>query len=83
MTTLYQKVGDNMTQEIASENLVSTLQGFKLKAKDAGSIVDKFNEVAKHVLAKLVVIRGVKTLWITILVKGWGHRRPRKDFIFA
>lgn len=46
MTTLYQKVGDNMTQETASENLVSTLQGFKLKAKDAGSIVDKFNEVA-------------------------------------
>lgn len=46
MTTLYQKVGDDMTQESASENLISTLQGFKLKAKDAGSIVDKFNEVA-------------------------------------
>lgn len=46
MTTLYQKVGDNMTQESASENLISTLQGFKLKAKDAGSIVDKFNEVS-------------------------------------
>lgn len=83
MTTLYQKVGDDMTQKTASENLISTLQGFKLKAKDAGSIVDKINEVAKHVLAKLVVIRGVKTLWITILVKEWGHWRPRKDFIFA
>ena len=46
MTTLYQKVGDDMTQETASENLISTLQGFKLKAKDAGSIVDKINEVA-------------------------------------
>lgn len=46
MTTLYQKVGDNMTQESASENLISTLQGFKLKAKDAGSIVDKINEVS-------------------------------------
>lgn len=45
MTTLYQKVGDNMTQESASENLISTLQGFKLKAKDAGSIVDRINEV--------------------------------------
>lgn len=46
MTTLYQKVGDNMTQESASENLISTLQGFKLKAKDAGSIVDRINEVS-------------------------------------
>lgn len=46
MTTLYQKVGDDMTQKTASENLISTLQGFKLKAKDAGSIVDKINEVS-------------------------------------
>lgn len=46
MTTLYQKVGDDMTQESASENLISTLQGFKLKAKDAGSIVDRINEVS-------------------------------------
>lgn len=35
-----------MTQESASENLISTLQGFKLKAKDAGSIVDRINEVS-------------------------------------
>lgn len=35
-----------MTQESASENLISTLQGFKLNAKDAGSIVDKINEVS-------------------------------------
>ncbi len=28
VTTLYQRVGDNMTQESASESLVSTLQGF-------------------------------------------------------
>lgn len=46
ITTLYQKVGDDMTQESASENLISTLQGFKLKAKDAGSIVDRINEVS-------------------------------------
>lgn len=48
MTTLYQKVGDNMTQETASQNLISTLQGFQLDAKDAGSIIDKFNEVANN-----------------------------------
>lgn len=44
-TTLYQKVGDNMTQESASESLISTLQGFQLEASEAESIVDKFNEV--------------------------------------
>ena len=45
ITTLYQRVGDNMTQEKASESLVSTLQGFKLDADEATHIVDAFNEV--------------------------------------
>lgn len=45
ITTLYQRVGDNMTQESASKNLVSTLQGFKLNADEAEHIVDSFNEV--------------------------------------
>lgn len=45
ITTLYQKVGDNMTQETASKSLVSTLQGFDMQADQAESIVDKFNEV--------------------------------------
>lgn len=45
VTTLYQKVGDNMTQETASQSLVSTLQGFNMQADQAESIVDKFNEV--------------------------------------
>lgn len=58
ITTLYQKVGDNMTQESASQGLVSTLQGFQLDASEAGSVLDKINEVAK-MLAKLVVIQGV------------------------
>lgn len=44
-TTLYQRVGDNMTQETASESLISTLQGYQLDASEAESIVDKFNEV--------------------------------------
>ena len=46
VTTLYQRVGDNMTQETASENLISTLQGFQLDASQATSVIDKFNEVA-------------------------------------
>lgn len=45
ITTLYQKVGDNMTQQSASESLISTLQGFQLDASEAERIVDKFNEV--------------------------------------
>lgn len=48
ITTLYQRVGDNMTQEKASESLVSTLQGFKLDADEATHIVDAFNEVGNN-----------------------------------
>ena len=48
VTTLYQKVGDNMTQETASQSLVSTLQGFNIQASQAESIIDKFNEVSNN-----------------------------------
>lgn len=44
-TTLYQKVGDNMTQETASSSLISTLKGFQFDASEAGHIIDSFNEV--------------------------------------
>lgn len=37
-----------MSTETASENLISTLQGFQLDASKAESIIDKFNEVANH-----------------------------------
>lgn len=47
-TQLYVNVGDNMSTETASENLISTLQGFQLDASKAESIIDKFNEVANH-----------------------------------
>lgn len=47
-TQLYVNVGDNMSTETASENLISTLQGFQLDANKAESIIDKFNEVANH-----------------------------------
>lgn len=46
VTTLLTKVGDNMTQESASQGLISTLKGFDLTADKAQSIVDKVNEVA-------------------------------------
>lgn len=48
VTSLYQNVGDNMTQESASQSLISTLQGFQLDASEAESIIDKFNEVANN-----------------------------------
>ena len=44
-TQLYQNVGDNMTQETASESLISTLKGFQMDASEAESVVDRFNEV--------------------------------------
>lgn len=48
ITTLYQRVGDNMTQESASKSLVSTLQGFQMDAEQAQHIVDAFNEVGNN-----------------------------------
>ena len=48
VTTLYQTVGDNMTQESASQSLVSMLQGFQMDASQAERIVDSVNEVANN-----------------------------------
>lgn len=42
---LYKNVGDGITAETASEDLVSTMKAFKIEAQDAISVVDKFNEV--------------------------------------
>ena len=46
MTTLLQRVGDNMTQETSSSGLISALKGFQLEADQAQRIVDVANEVA-------------------------------------
>lgn len=46
VTTLLQRVGDNMTQETSSSGLISTLKGFQLEADQARRIVDVANEVA-------------------------------------
>ena len=47
-TTLFKNVGDNMTADDASSYMISTLQGFQLKASDAIDIIDKYNEVANN-----------------------------------
>lgn len=46
ITTLLQRVGDNMTQESSASGLISTLKGFGKDADEAKSIVDMVNEVA-------------------------------------
>ena len=48
VTTILQTVGDNMTQESASEGLVSILQGFQLDSSTALRVVDSINEVANR-----------------------------------
>lgn len=48
VTQLYVNVGDNMSAETASENLISTLQGFQLEAEDSERIIDMFNEVSNN-----------------------------------
>ena len=45
---LYKNVGDGVSIDDANASLISTLRGFKLEAKDAESIIDKFNEVANN-----------------------------------
>lgn len=46
VTTLLEKVGDNMTQESASSGLTSTLKGFQKTADEAQKIVDAANAVS-------------------------------------
>lgn len=46
ITTLLQRVGDNMTQESSASGLISTLKGFGKEADEAKSMVDMVNEVA-------------------------------------
>ena len=49
IAVLYKNVGDGIDIDEANSSLVSTLQGFQMEASEAIDIVDKFNEVAKHV----------------------------------
>lgn len=45
VATLYKNVGDGISAETAAEDIISTMKAFKIEAKDAIKIVDKFNEV--------------------------------------
>lgn len=47
-TALYQTVGDNMTQESASEYMTSIMKGYQYDADQSESIIDKVNEVANN-----------------------------------
>ena len=48
-----------MSTETASQYMISTLQGFQLGVDKAEEITDKYNEVAKQLLAKRTVMCGV------------------------
>lgn len=45
---IYKNVGDGISIDEANEYLISSLQGFQLKAQDAMKIVDVYNEVANN-----------------------------------
>lgn len=47
VATLYKNVGDGISIETASEDIVSTMKAFKIEASDAITIIDKLNEVGK------------------------------------
>ena len=47
IATIYQNVGDGITETQASEDLVSVMKAFNIQAKDAITVVDKLNEVGK------------------------------------
>lgn len=47
-TTLFQTVGDNLTQESASEYMTSIMKGYQYDADQSESIIDKVNEVANN-----------------------------------
>ena len=48
-TTLLQRVGDNMTQESASQAIISTMRGFQLETDQVGRVVDLYNEIARMI----------------------------------
>ena len=48
VAVLYKNVGDGIDIDTANESLVSTIQGFRLQAKDAMAVIDSFNEVSNN-----------------------------------
>lgn len=51
VATIYNNVGDDVESiSDASDSIIATMQAFGISADDAMSIVDKFNEVGKHIM---------------------------------
>lgn len=48
IATIYQNVGDGITEAQASEDLVSVMKAFNIQAQDAITVVDKLNEVGNN-----------------------------------
>lgn len=78
---MFQVVGDNMTQETASEALVSTLKGYQMDADEALSIVDKFNEVLAARLCRNANKDRMRVEFINILSSNcWDTLKPTCQF---
>ena len=78
---VYKNVGDGLDDiNEASESIISTIKAFSdIDAKDAMSIIDKFNEVGK-ISVELPTPRLIQNKWqITISVKVQRWMRPRKE----
>lgn len=48
ISSIFQNIGDNITQEQANEYLVSTLKGFRLEAEESIHIIDVINNVSNN-----------------------------------
>lgn len=48
VATIYTNVGDGIDIDTANKSLVSTIQGYQLKADQALGVIDRFNEVANN-----------------------------------
>ena len=78
---VYKNVGDGLDDiNEASESIISTIKAFSdIDAKDAMSIIDKFNEVGE-ISVELPTPRLIQNKWlITISVKVQRWIRPRKE----
>lgn len=57
VATIYNNVGDDVESiSDASDSIIATMQAFGISADDAMSIVDKFNEVGKHIMPSNTVM---------------------------
>ena len=79
---VYKNVGDGLDDiNAASESIISTIKAFSdIDAKDAMSIIDRFNEVGE-ISVELPTPRLIQNRWqIAISVNGWRQLRPREGY---